>query len=334
MTLEPTDLDRRIWEEELEEFLPQQLFDAHLHFFNNDHCLSQPGDDPPEFSPTVNCPFTVLDRDALQQTYRMLFPGREVHYLAFGWVYRRIDFDKHNEFTAAQVVDDPKSRALMLVHPSFSVDKVAHDVDRYGFRGLKPYRFWAPDDANCSITDMIPEPLIELANEKELIIMMHLGKKLGVADEENVKDLIRLAERYPKIRWDLAHMARSSIAWPLERSIERIKDIPNFWYDFSSVTYSDVFTLAFRHLRLDRIMFGSDIPCDLLRGTLVSFGYGWELITNKELERLNITHCDPRPTYGVYETLRAARRAMKFEGFGKKEREDFFHNNAVNFVHG
>ncbi len=333
MSLEQTDLDRRIWEEELEDFLPGKIFDAHLHFFNNAHCLSKPDDDPPEYNPTANCPFTILDKEALNKTYELLFPGREVHYLAFGWVYRRIDFDKHNAFTAAQVADDPQSRALMLVHPSFSVEKVAHDIDHYGFRGLKPYRFWAQDDVNCSITDMIPEPLIELANDKELIIMMHLGKKLGIADEDNVNDLLRLSNRYPKIKWDLAHMARSSIAWPLERSIEKIKDVPNFWYDFSSVTYSDVFTLAFRHLPLDRIMFGSDIPCDLLRGTIVSFGYGWELITDKELAPLNITHCDPRPTYSVYETLRAARRAIKFEGFGQKEIEDLFYHNAVKFVH-
>ena len=127
MTLEPTDLDRRIWEEELEKFLPKQLFDAHLHFFNDDHCLSQPD---------------------------------EVHSLAFGRVCRRIDFDKDNAFAATQAVDDPTSRVLMLVHPSFPVDKAAHDVDQYGFCGLNPCRFWAPDDANYRITDIIPNHLL------------------------------------------------------------------------------------------------------------------------------------------------------------------------------
>ena len=105
MTLDPIDLDRRIWEEELGKFLPKQRFDAHLHCFNDDHCLSQPD---------------------------------EVHSLTFGRVCRRIDFDKYNAFAATQVVDDPTSTVLMLVHPGFSVDKVAHDVDQYGFRGLNP----------------------------------------------------------------------------------------------------------------------------------------------------------------------------------------------------
>jgi len=159
------------------------------------------------------------------------------------------------------------------------------------------------------------------------------SKKLGVADEENIQDLIRLAGRYPNVRWDLAHMARSSVAWPLERAIDRIRDLPNVWYDFSSVTNTDVYTLAFRKLPLDRIMFGSDIPGDLLRGTLISFGYGWALITEKELTPLNIDYCDPRPTFVVYETLRSVRRAALLEGFGREQIEDLFYNNADRFIH-
>ena len=64
MTLEPTDLHRRIWEEELEEFLPKQLFDAHLHFFNDDHCLSEPGDDPPAVLPVVCQAVIFVGHDA------------------------------------------------------------------------------------------------------------------------------------------------------------------------------------------------------------------------------------------------------------------------------
>lgn len=334
MPMEPTDLDRRIWEEELADFLPQRIFDAHLHCFNEAFCLSKPGDDPPEHKMTDACPMPLIGRSELTRIYEMVFPGRTVDYLMFGWVFRRVDFDGHNAFAAAQVADQSPSAALMLVHPDFSAEKVAADLDQYGFVGLKPYRWYTKDEVNCRITDMLPEPLIELANDRELIVMMHLGGRLGIAEEQNVLDLIDLAARYPKVRWDLAHMARSSIAWPLERSIERIKDVPNFWYDFSSVTYSDVLTLGFRHLPLDRIMFGSDFPCDLVRGTMLSFGLGWEQITEDDIARLKPRHCDPRPTYTVYETLRAACRAIRFEGFGRREINDIFHDNAMKFVHG
>ena len=331
--IDPTDLDRRIWDEELADFLPQTLFDAHIHCQNIDCCLSKPGDDPPEYKTMANCPLPVIDRAALDRIYGLLMPDRKTHFLMFGRPFRRNDFDRHNAFTAAQTVGDPHSACLMLVHPSFSPDKVAADIDRYGFVGLKPYRWYAPDEVNCRITDMLPEAIIELAHDRKLIVMMHLGRKEGVADEQNIADLLSLAERYPDVRWDLAHMARSSIAWPLERAIDRIRDVPNFWYDFSSVMHADVFMIAFRKLRLDRIMFGSDIPCDLSRGAMISFGYGWEQIWDHQLAEMNITHCDPRPTYSVYETLRAARRAANLESFGREQIEDLFFRNAYRFVH-
>ena len=192
---------------------------------------------------------------------------------------RRVDINAMNAFTAAQVDGQGGCGALMLVHPAMSVDQVAANVDRFGFLGFKPYRWYAPDANECRITDMLPEPLIELADG-------------------------------------------------------RIKDVPNFWYDFSSVTYSDVLTLAFCHMPLSRIMFGTDFPCDLVRGTMVSFGLGWEQLAEKEIRGLNVTHCDPRPTYTVYETLRTARRAVQFEGFGAQQIEDLFYNNAVNFIFG
>ena len=334
MPIEPNDLDRRIWEEELEPFVPQRIFDTHLHCGHQDFCLSRPGDQPPEYKTTEILGMEKFDRDDIADTFARLFPGREVHYLLFGWTYRRNDFDAHNAFTAAQVADDPRSAALMLVHPSFTAEKVAAEVEKYGFRGLKPYRFWTQDEVNCRITDMVPEPLLEVADEKRLVIMMHIGKAMGIADEDNVRDLLYLSDRYPNIRWDLAHMARASIAWPLERTIERIKDVPNFWYDFSSAAYSDVFTVAFRNLPLDRIMFGTDFPCDLIKGNMISFGYGWDLVTQQHLDGMQITHCDGRATYAHYETLRAFKRAAGFEGFGPREIEMIFYDNGVDFVFG
>ena len=67
---------------------------------------------------------------------------------------------------------------------------------------------------------------------------------------------------------------------------------------------------------------------------MVSFGLGWEQLTEDDITRLNPSHCDPRPTYTVYETLRAARRAIRFEGFGPQEINDIFYDNAWKFVHG
>ncbi len=97
--------------------------------------------------------------------------------------------------------------------------------------------------------------------------------------------------------------------------------------------HTDVFITAFRNFRLDPIMFGSDLPCDLSRGSMISFGYGWEQIWEHQLAEMDITHRDPRPTHSVYKTLRAARRAMHLESFDSGQMENLFYRNAYRFVH-
>ena len=176
-----------------------------------------------EFNTSDVFPVPVLGREAIANVFETLFPGREISYLILGWVFTNNTFDAHNTFIAEQVANDPQSAALMLDHLSFSFGKVETDLDRFGFRGFKPHRLWTLEPVNCRITEMLPESLIELANERELIIVRNLGKQLGVASEENVCDLQYLAERYSKTRWDLPRLARSSIAWSWERVIDHMR---------------------------------------------------------------------------------------------------------------
>ena len=335
MPIETTDLDRGIWEEELEAFVPQKVFDVHVHLSAPEHNLAGADDEnigrPGEWAEKE---LLTIHRKDVDRLYARLCPNREVHCAGMAWPFPRLDFDGANAFVASEMAGDPTSAPVMLVHPAFSSEKVAEAVELHGFRGLKPYFVYAEDGVECRITDMLPEPLIEVANEKGLFVVLHVSKKLGIADEQNIQDLTNLTRRYPKVRWDLAHMARSSVAWPLERAIGRLKELPNVWYDFSSVTNADVFMLAFRNFALERIMFGSDIPSDLRRGTMVGFGMGWALLMEKEVAAMGIDYCDNRCTFLLYEVLRALRRAATIEGLNEQQIEDLFHNNAIAFVHG
>ena len=334
MALEIKDIDRRIWEEELEGFLPQKIFDGHAHVYMPEFCRTQPGDDPPEGNTWENRPCKTGDRDVLEECFSALLPGREMHYLMIPWVFRRGDYDGLNRFTAAQAAGDPLSAASMVVRPSDTPEQLAEAIDAHGFRGVKPYMYYVPpgDGKNCRITDMFPEPQIEVADERGLVVTLHLGKALAIADEENIEDLVRLSGRYPNVKWVLAHLARCLVPWPLERAIDRIKGLPNVWYDFSSVCNSEVYEIAFRNVPLDRIFYGSDIPVATQRGTYVGFGYAWAHLGEEEIGHLGLSHCDPRPTFILYETLRAARRAIVREGFSAEQIEDLFYHNAVNVL--
>src|SRR5207247_9423799 len=107
---------------------------------------------------------------------RLLMPGREVHRLAFPFPFPHpCDFEASNVFLAAEVRKDPQSAGLMLVEPAMSADHLEEQVERHGFLGFKPYRFYAAsgDTVNCSMTDFMPEHQIAVADRRGLLVMVH-----------------------------------------------------------------------------------------------------------------------------------------------------------------
>ena len=133
-----------------------------------------------------------------------------MHRLVFPFPFMpECDFEASNRFAAEEVRHDPASGALMLVHPAMTEEHVEAEIDRHGFLGLKPYRFYSAtgDTDECRVTDFLPEHQIAVADRRGLLIMLHLSKRAAIADPENIEDVRRLCEKYPDARWILAHCA-------------------------------------------------------------------------------------------------------------------------------
>lgn len=327
-------VDRRIWEEELDEFVPLRVFDVHTHLyrwaFNTD-----PNKEKSALGRVLGTTWSEATWDLAQACDRVLLPGREVHRLSFPFPFAPpCDFDASNEFVAAQTRHDPQSGALMLVHPALTAADAEQEVDRRGFLGFKPYRFYATsgDAVNCGITDFLPEHLIEVAHRRGLLIMMHLSKKDAAADPENIADLLRLCEKYPGARWILAHSARSYSAWAIEKAAGRLAGLPNVWYDTSSVCESDSFEALYAGVGPQRVMYGSDdIPVGVLRGKYIAFGFAWAYLSETN-HSLDLSHCEGRMTFTRYEQLRAMRRAAKRLGLTREQNEALFHDTAARLI--
>lgn len=326
------DIDRRIWEEELEAFVPKRLFDAHSHIFKAEHCLHS--NDLPQHPSWLGKMKFKMDLFLLKEYYNVFLPNREIHYLLMGVPFTHCAFDPMNIFVADEVSKDPLSVSSMVVHPRMQPEEVAMMIEKYGFVGLKPYRFYSitGNTVECTITDMLPEPLIEIADEKHLLITLHLGKRAGIADPENIRDIIRLTKRYPNTQWVLAHCARSFNPCFLEKAIEQIRDIPNVWYDISAVCESSVFEILLRKGPLRRILYGSDnMPAGADRGKYITFGYAWTLL-HENNHSFDLSHCNSQMTIVLYEQLRALRRAIHSVGFNKVQVEDIFYCNAIQLL--
>lgn len=329
-----TDLDRRIWDEELEDFVPTRVFDAHTHIYRWAFNLDPAKDGGPyhAFAGTTWSEATCELADAVDAA---LMPGREVHRLAFPFPFPHpCDFEASNKFLAEQTRNDPGSAGLMLVHPGMTAEYAEECVLSLGLVGFKPYRFYSSsgDPVNCRLTDFMPEYLIAVADRHGLIVMMHLAKRDAVADPENIADVRRLSEKYPGAKWILAHCARSYSAWAIEGAAKQLRGLPNVWYDTSSVCESDAFDALYTGVGADRVVYGSDdIPVGVMRGKYVAFGRAWAFLSESN-HALNLSHCDGRMTFVRYEQLRAMRRAAVRLGMTRTQTQALFHDTAAALV--
>ena len=279
------DVDRRVWSEELDPFVPQRVFDVHTHVyrweFNTD-----PDKETGQFAELVGRDFPEAGRAELDAWDAALLPGRRVHRLSFGFPFQPAgDFEASNRFAAEQIGRDPGSGALMLVEPSMSPQYLEEQVRTQGFLGFKPYLFYARSGNtwDCRITDFFPEEQMDIAHRHGLIVMLHLSKRDGIADRQNIDDLRRLTFKYGNVKWILAHCARSYSAWVIGRAAEAIRGLPNVWYDTSSVCDSDVIEALMTCVGPERVMYGSDdLPAGAARGKYITFGYAWAFLVREQ----------------------------------------------------
>jgi len=313
--------DRDIWESELEEFVPRKIHDMHTHLWTDKHA----GTHPDPHSP----PRKQIDFQKLRACSELVFPAREVHFLALGTPIKGMDVAAHNAWLAAQVAQDSDSGASMIITPDMKPDVVNEQARTHDFLGFKPYRSFAPDKTNARIRDYMPEPLIEAADDLGCVITLHLSMKTGIADARNLEDLKSYTSRYPHVQWILAHCARAFNSFMLEEPVHILRDLPNIWYDTSAVNdlYSHLLLLKNESRR--RIMFGSDnVPAGCMRGKYITYGRAWEKFKGFD----SLEHCDPTPTLVVYEQLRQQRQAADILGLTRSEIDDLFLLNAQRLI--
>ena len=330
--LKINDLDKKIWDEELNEFVPKKIYDIHTHIYRWKFNLDTEKENGPYKFQGQN--FKNVSFNFLDEIDKKLMPNRRIERLAFPFPYNYpCDFDSSNKYVSNQVNNQSGSHNLILINPLMKKNEIIKSLQKSKAIGFKPYRTYSitGDIINCRIFDFITENQIALANEKKLIIMMHLAKKDGVADDENINDLIYLSEKYPDVKWILAHCARSYSAWGIEKAAKKLSKLKNIWYDCSTVCESDALDAIYMGVGLDRIMYGSDDAIGPMRGKYISFGMAWSNI-NEYNHSLNLNHCDHRMTFIRYEQLRAMKRGARQIGLSTKQRKSLFYDTAKNLV--
>ncbi len=314
-SVEYTDYDREIWEAELESFVPDKLFDVHCHLWDEAHAGSNTEVD--------SCLRYNTDGKVMFDWSRQIYPNRKLGFYFLGTPLLGMDVAKHNEF----LLQESTTHALpaaMIVTPQVTADQIAALLER-GIAGLKPYRVFSNDPAECSIADYLPEYQMEVANAYGKAITLHLSKRHGIAAPENMRDLAIYVKKYPKVKWILAHCARAFNSFTLEGQIHRLAELgDNVWCDTSAVCDPYSHFLLMKYFNIRRILFGSDnIGAGSDRGSYITWGRAWAFFPGSPCP-----HCDGRATFVIYEQLRAMKKAADMAGLSKADLEAIFSGNA------
>lgn len=312
--------DREIWERELAEFVPAELYDMHVHLWSEAHKGELTG-------PPTGLRLEI-DYQAQLSWAAQLYPGRRIHFLILGTPIKGMDIKGHNEWLAGQGSADPVSAVHLAVTPDMIPEHLTALVARHGCLGLKPYRVFAADPTNARIRDFLPEAQIEVAHELGLSVTLHLSRPTGPADPDNLEDLGYLTRQYPRIQWILAHGARAFNSLFLEESIHVLRDLPNLWYDTSAVNDLYSHYLLLKHDR-GRVMYGSDdVVAGCARGKYITYARAWQFYAGPP----QLEHCEATATLVVYEQLRQERQAALMLGLTPGEIVDHFAGNARRFL--
>ena len=316
------DIDRLLLAE-IEELLPERLFDVHAHVWRRDH-LGATG---------VAGFGHWLTRDQylgedLADEFAVLFPGRTCGALLFPLPVADGDVAAMNRHLAGLVREDERRYALMIPPLNASAEELSAQVRGGGFLGFKPYWTFAGSDLrSVAVDDMVTAAMLAAAHELRLIVMLHPPGSL-----KPHQDAIRAAaRRYPGATIILPHCATCYHYASLAASIDSVSDLPNVHFDLSTVTAGDVVSLLLREVGPERVMFGTDFPFASERMTLAYLESG--------LVPLRDETAPPPPTgrryaftYLVYEQMRALRAARDLVGLSAADIEAIMYGNAARLM--
>ena len=339
---EVTDYDKKIWEEELKDFLPQKIIDVHAHVHLKEYFDPLPAGvkaPPKKWTALVAEDNSLED---LQETYQLMFPGKDVKALMF---INAKGIKKNNDYVA-KVSQESGWPALYYSRPEQSADEIEEEIRKGGFLGIKSYLSLSPKyipTKEIRILDFFPKHQLERLNEMGAICMCHIPRDGRLKDPVNIHQIMEIRKEFPKLRFIVAHIGRAYTESDLGNAFDILTNEPETMYDFSANCSDFVIEEAIKRVGTKHLMFGTDMPILRMRchritenGTYVNLvppglypdPYGDPHLREvSEEEGKNIT-------FFAYEELLALKRVCTKLNISKEAVEDMMYNNAYNLIEG
>jgi uncharacterized protein len=336
-----TEVDRRFWEEHLEEWLPRRIIDAHTHVIHPRFRLV-PMTETMRRQYWVNEVFECIDADTAEHCVRTVFPNREVRCLAFGFPDLDFDIEAGNTWLQQECARRGWHN-LAVLRPQATPAQIAATLDRPGVIGVKPYyslisanRESRDAHLEASIFEFLPHPILEVLNQRHAWVTLHVPKAARLGHPDNIREIRELRHRYPDVVLVIAHLGRCYTEAHALEALPLLADDPGIYFDSSAVLNPASHRVALQFLGPERIVYGSDNPILYMRGRrqYQDRSYinrtSYPFYFNKDREPPEV---ESNYTLFMYEDLRAIKQACQDLGITERRQiEALFHDNAARLM--
>jgi len=307
-------------------FVPDNVFDIHAHIYrvkdlnsSKEGVFSQ-GPDEAGIGTWRECVGKALGKTP-QKALFMPFPAAEC------------DIDASNIYLTEQLAAFPDNKGLILVSPDYPEELAGEYLKNAQIAGFKPYHVFSRSKPtfDSAIDAFVPGWVWKTANERNLVVMLHLVKDKALADEENIRLIREKCMKYPGMKLILAHAGRGFHAPNTIKGVKALRGLGNVWFDTSGICEPASIKAILDEFGPTRILWGSDFPVSQIRGKCVIVGdsFIWNQQDTIRWENLT-TPCNP-VLVGI-ESIRALKEAADDFGLNRADMEDIFHHNAAELL--
>ena len=320
-----TDYDAKL-AKEIQQILPGKVFDFHAHIHRVDDMHVK----PPHF--VLEGPRVASIEQWRKHIGRQVGVERLRGGLFMPNVSPACDITKANEFVFEQLKSNPQSRGLILVTPNSPKDKVEEWLSEPGIVGFKPYYMYSTETPvfESSIEGYAPDWMWRMADERGLIMTIHLVRKGALSDPGNQAFLRQQCTKHPRARIVLAHCARGFHAPNTLKGLKGISELKNVWFDTSALCESDSIVAVLKAFGAKKLLWGTDFCVSEVRGKAITIGDNFYWLTPDMLGWEKIASCNP--TLIGLESLRAVCEAANCLDLKESDINDIFHGNAVRLL--
>ncbi|MCQ2436848.1 MAG: amidohydrolase [Clostridia bacterium] len=342
-----TDYDKMVYEQELKDFLPAKMIDIHTHVWRKD-IQGEKKLRPGEVKRTVTWPSLVAKDNSiedLQETYRLMFPGKDVKALIFanGGNFETLGACNDYIADASRRSEFP---ALYFSHPTQSGEELEQKIREGGFLGVKSYLSLSPvylPEAEIRILDFFPHHQLKVLDKMGAIVMCHIPRHGRLKDPVNLAQILEIKQKYPNLKLIIAHIGRAYTENDVGEAFKILAPATTLMFDFCANTCSFAMQKLLEAYGPDHAMFGSDLPILRMRMkrieenntyiNLVPPGMYGDPKQDSHLREVSKEEGE-KLTFFMYEEIRAFKVAARNVGLTAADVEKCFYSTAKNLIDG